>query len=119
MQVKRLSARLCFRVPQTRRPGCLNKNQARVCSQYNVAIRLAYAVWNDRGAPLGVVTYILRSGRPAVRNWRRAATAVERETGLDVHSHQEYPQQLEGLSKKFVTKIVTVIGEQYASNQQH
>eukprot|EP00892_Ulva_mutabilis_P007019 jgi/Ulvmu1/468/UM001_0476.1 len=50
--------------------------------------------------------------RPAMRNWKRAAAAVERETGLDVHAHHDFPQHLGGLSRKFVTKIVTVIGEQ-------
>eukprot|EP00892_Ulva_mutabilis_P007053 jgi/Ulvmu1/471/UM001_0479.1 len=50
--------------------------------------------------------------RSAVRNWKRAAAAVERETSLDFDAHQDFPQHLGGLSRKFVTRIVTVIGQQ-------
>lgn len=46
----------------------------------------------------------------ALRNWRRAADAIERERGLSCTA-EDFPHELAGLSKRFVTRIVTVIGE--------
>lgn len=104
MQVNHLSVISCSPSPQMRNRCCQHRHQPQVRPLRHVS-----TTTSRTSIPLLSLTRTSVSA--GLHGWRRAAAAVERETGLDVYAHQEFPQELGGLSKKFVTKIVTVIGE--------
>lgn len=102
MQVKHQSVTSCSLGPQMQRLCCLHSIHLQVRPIGHDPISTAKVSFCAKclpvAAPLGL------------RGWRRAADVLEREHGLDVTD--QFPQHLGGLSKKFVTKITTAIGEQ-------